>query len=181
MLLRVIENGLLVYSPHTALDAVTGGVNDWLAAAFPFTSKRAILAHPVTTSHEAIGQGRLLGLGEAIGLDEAIRRLKSHLGVDTLRVAAASGAGAVPDISSIALAAGAGGGVVAKVPADLYVTGEMRHHDVLQAVQCGTSVLLSEHTNTERGYLPLLRDQLVGMSGLSVQVSREDASPLLPV
>ena len=30
LLLRAIEQGVAIYSPHTALDAVRGGVNDWL-------------------------------------------------------------------------------------------------------------------------------------------------------
>jgi dinuclear metal center YbgI/SA1388 family protein len=34
VLLRALEAGVAVYSPHTALDAAAGGVNDWLASAF---------------------------------------------------------------------------------------------------------------------------------------------------
>jgi dinuclear metal center YbgI/SA1388 family protein len=33
MLLTAIERNILIYSPHTALDAAEGGVNDWLANA----------------------------------------------------------------------------------------------------------------------------------------------------
>jgi len=29
-----LENKIAVYSPHTSFDAVSGGVNDWLASAF---------------------------------------------------------------------------------------------------------------------------------------------------
>jgi putative NIF3 family GTP cyclohydrolase 1 type 2 len=29
-----LENKIAVYSPHTSFDAVSGGVNDWLAGAF---------------------------------------------------------------------------------------------------------------------------------------------------
>src|SRR6478609_7764330 len=34
VLLRALDAGLCVYSPHTALDAAEGGMNDWLARAF---------------------------------------------------------------------------------------------------------------------------------------------------
>lgn len=30
-LLRLAQEGISVYSPHTAVDAVPGGLNDWLA------------------------------------------------------------------------------------------------------------------------------------------------------
>eukprot|EP01119_Soliformovum_irregulare_P011432 TRINITY_DN2857_c0_g1_i1.p1 TRINITY_DN2857_c0_g1~~TRINITY_DN2857_c0_g1_i1.p1 ORF type:complete len:402 (+),score=118.24 TRINITY_DN2857_c0_g1_i1:173-1378(+) len=34
IVIRAIENRIAVYSPHTAVDALNGGVNDWLASAF---------------------------------------------------------------------------------------------------------------------------------------------------
>ena len=37
--------------------------------------------------------------------------------------------------------------------ADLWITGEMSHHEALDAQQNGVSVLLCEHSNTERGFL----------------------------
>jgi putative NIF3 family GTP cyclohydrolase 1 type 2 len=29
-----LENRIAVYSPHTSFDAISGGVNDWLASGF---------------------------------------------------------------------------------------------------------------------------------------------------
>ena len=47
-----------------------------------------------------------------------------------------------------------GGSLLAQVQADIYLTGEMSHHAVLDAIhRHQTSVILCEHTNTERGYL----------------------------
>lgn len=40
------------------------------------------------------------------------------------------------------------------------MAGEMSHHDVLDAVANGISVILCEHSNTERGFLSELRDAL---------------------
>ncbi len=56
-------------------------------------------------------------------------------------------------IRTIAICAGSGSSVLGNVKADLYFTGEMGHHDVLDSVSKGTSVILTEHTNSERGYL----------------------------
>lgn len=66
----------------------------------------------------------------------------------------------VKEISSVAVCAGSGGSVLRNVVADLYVTGEMSHHEVLHAVYNGTSVILCEHSNTERGYLHELKTKL---------------------
>lgn len=56
-------------------------------------------------------------------------------------------------ISTVALCAGSGTSVLAGVKADLYLTGEMLHHDVLEATQIGTTVILCNHSDSERGYL----------------------------
>jgi putative NIF3 family GTP cyclohydrolase 1 type 2 len=62
---------------------------------------------------------------------------------------------------------------------DLLITGEMRHHDVLAKVASGAAVVLTDHTNTERGYLPILARRLErGLSGVTVVVSRCDVDPL---
>jgi putative NIF3 family GTP cyclohydrolase 1 type 2 len=63
---------------------------------------------------------------------------------------------------------------------DLLLTGEMRHHDVLARKQRGTHVLLSEHTNSERAYLPRYAEALTARCpGLLVSVSALDCDPLM--
>ena len=51
---------------------------------------------------------------------------------------------------------------------------------VLAAVERGTSVILCEHTNTERGYLAVFADRLGAALGgrAEVAVARADADPL---
>lgn len=186
--LEAIEQRVAVYSPHTALDAAPGGVNDWLAGAFEWTSLRAlqpkgdVLGRP---HDHSIGQGRLLELARPERPHEVLERIKRYLGLDTLRFAAArNGSGAEPErpIASIALCPGAGGSVLAGVKADLYLTGEMRHHDVLAAVDTGTCVVLTEHTNSERGYLPELAARLKERApALDVRIAISDADPLRTV
>jgi len=47
-----------------------------------------------------------------------------------------------------------GGSVFSGVKADLFITGEMGHHQVLEICdRNGAHVLLTEHSNCERGYL----------------------------
>jgi dinuclear metal center YbgI/SA1388 family protein len=290
VLLRALEAGLGVYSPHTALDAARGGVNDWLAGAFGPGRSTPLVAHASAASAEfklvvfvprpqvaalrhalaselgagvignysecsyeldgrgsffgsdaasphvgsrgqlelvdevrlemrcpssavpglarviaahhpyeepawdlyplistpsasspALGAGRLLELATPISLMDAIARLKAHLGVATLRVASSGPHDAGMPITRVAVCAGAGGSLFEKVhSAELFVTGEMRHHDVLAKVRQGASVLLSEHTHTERGFLPNFARQLEAASRgqLQVLISQVDADPL---
>ena len=43
ILLTCVENKIAVYSPHTALDAIKGGINDWLVTAFGASHSTPIL------------------------------------------------------------------------------------------------------------------------------------------
>ena len=83
-------------------------------------------------------------------------------------------------MKSVAVCAGSGSIVLAGVRADLYVTGEMSHHEVLDATHSGASVLLCEHSNTERGFLTVLQQKLnVLLDNLvDIRVSERDKDPL---
>lgn len=178
IVLRAIRAGISIYSPHTALDAAPGGVNDWLCEAFGPGEARGIPTPPPGATAPAIG--RALTLAAPMTLDACVAGVKAHLGLDHVRLAAAPAhADGSRGIATIALCAGAGGGVLAGQEADLYLTGEMRHHDILAAVERGTSVLVCDHTNTERGYLTRLRDRLAAVcAGVEFAVSARDGEPL---
>jgi len=177
--LGCVARGIAVFSPHTALDAAPDGVNAWLLEAFGAGSRGPCLAHAADGRY---GQGRFVRLEQPLTLAEAVDRIKRHLGLSQLRVAAA------PEqendqarVGSVAACAGAGGSVFEKLSGyDLYLTGEMRHHDVRARALSGSSVVLAEHTNTERGFLPVLAQRLsVETRGaVTFHVSQCDREPL---
>jgi dinuclear metal center YbgI/SA1388 family protein len=173
---RLVCDQIFVYSPHTALDCARGGVNDWLARAFAPAS-----AEPIVPSQEGSseGVGRRLTLAGALELDDIVARLKSHLAIDHVRVAHSKTGKAA--IETVALCAGAGGSVLGSAPrVDLWLSGELRHHDILARVENGTHVIVCDHTHTERGYLPILAEQLRERLGDEVDfvVSAVDDDPL---
>ena len=65
---------------------------------------------------------------------------------------------------------------------ELFDTGEMKHHEVMGALNAGMSVLLGNHTSTERGYLPRLAQQIHKLlPKAQAIVSQVDQDPLLTV
>jgi dinuclear metal center YbgI/SA1388 family protein len=178
-ILRCAARGIAIFSPHTALDAAPGGVNDWLLDAFGEGQRGPCAPHALDSR---FGQGRFVQLGEAITLGVAVESIKRHLGLSRLRVAEALVPGGGPlAIRNIAVCAGAGGSVFEKLSGyDLYFTGEMRHHDVRARVASGSSVILCEHTHTERGYLRVLASHLTRetSSAVSFHLSQRDRDPL---
>lgn len=83
-------------------------------------------------------------------------------------------------ISSVAVCAGSGSGLLKNLSVSLYVTGEMGHHDVLHAVQSGVSVILCDHSNTERGFLKVFQKSLISLfsNEIEFKVSKFDKDPL---
>uniref|UniRef100_A0A8C2LTX7 NIF3-like protein 1 n=1 Tax=Cricetulus griseus TaxID=10029 RepID=A0A8C2LTX7_CRIGR len=91
------------------------------------------------------GMGRLCTLDESVSLATMIERIKGNL-----------------KLSHLCLALGVGKTLESpvKVVADLYLTGEMSHNEVLDAASKGINVILCEHSNTERGFLSDLQQML---------------------
>ncbi|KAL4070252.1 NGG1p interacting factor 3 [Scleroderma citrinum] len=166
-LLRLAGAGVSVYSPHTALDSVTGGINDWLVEGVipmredgePQVEHEAVVSYLDGPIHEQDqgGKGRLVVLRNAISVEELVNMIKRHLGIEYVDLARPL---IQRSVRSVAICAGSGGSVLAGVDADVYFTGEMAHHDVLAAVAAGRYVVLCGHTNTERSYLPILASKL---------------------
>ena len=171
--MKLIQKNVAVYSPHTALDAVIGGVNDWLADGVGNGEVTPIC--PIINTDT--GQGRLVALAKPVSLKTLTQRIKKYLDLNNVRVAKAD---QDTPIQIIALCAGAGTEVFKDVKADCYLTGEMSHHNILAATLNGSHVILCEHTNTERGYLPvyakILRKALG--NGIDIAVSEIDSDPI---
>lgn len=86
-------------------------------------------------------------------------------------------------IGKVGLCAGSGASVLKGLSADLYVTGEMLHHDVLDAVHRGASVILTNHSDSERGFLTVFAKELTNRleDAVAVSVSEKDEDPLKTV
>lgn len=199
-LLQCAAQGISVYTPHTVLDSVWGGVNDWLAEGVLGNDSEAGTVKSLvggTTRADMIddgGEGRLVILNSSIGMDALERRIKTHLNLSQIQVGYAAAlssslARRSSSIRTIAVCAGSGGSMLLGKQADVYFTGEMSHHEVLAAVAAGKHVILCGHTNTERGYLPILASKLrrelqggeyqgFGLTDWEVIVSENDRHPL---
>ncbi|KAG9073676.1 hypothetical protein FRC06_011211 [Ceratobasidium sp. 370] len=158
-LLRCAAGGVSVFSPHTVLDSVRGGVNDTLAASLGTASTVDVLGE---LKENDAGAGRLVTLSDPVCINTLCERVKAYCGLERLQVGLSPRFGSVTEnsIRTIALCAGSGGSVLKGAKADVYLTGEMSHHEVLAAVAKGTSVILCGHSNTERPYLPTLQRKL---------------------
>jgi len=141
------------------------------------------------------GQGRVVRLKNPLTMGEVVQMTKKHLDVQRLRMALAEKhldtKWQDAAVQTIGVCAGSGGSVLSSYQGgrglDVFVTGEMLHHDILAAAANGTTILLSDHTRSERGFLASFSRQLLkGFTRLlpadvaqpQVIVSTTDSDPL---
>ncbi|CAD7924712.1 unnamed protein product [Amoebophrya sp. A25] len=191
VMLSMLTNRIPVYATHTSFDCVTGGINDWLLSAFG-SNIVADTVLPVEglkgNPNPAFGFGRVCDLEKPLSIDDAIGVVKAHTKLPHLRLGEPMNANISKEtktISRVAVCAGSGGSVFkgyrgSKV--DLFISGEMSHHDVLELNQNGAYVLLCEHSNSERGFLPEVARRIGEKMGpdYSVEplISEVDRDPL---
>jgi len=171
------ENKIALYSPHTSFDSIKGGVNDWLAETFDIESSKPIQPGVIPEN----GMGRICDLKKEISPVEAAELVKRRTALSHVRLARS--VNPVKPIKTIAVCAGSGASVLKNVPADLYLTGEMLHHDILDAVHNDIHVILTNHSDSERGYLKDFSKILSSSLNdcVKVSVSERDADPLTTV
>lgn len=125
------------------------------------------------------GGGRLLKLSTATSVESIITQLKSHLQIDQVRVC--EGIAASDSHTCAACCPGAGGSMLnaaAQAGATLFVTGEMRHHDLAAARQQGMTVILTGHAASEQAGLARLVSKLeTKIPSASIQLSSHSATP----
>ncbi|HYO10077.1 MAG TPA: Nif3-like dinuclear metal center hexameric protein [Tepidisphaeraceae bacterium] len=154
-------------------------LNDVLAAlrkSHPYEEPAFDLVQ-LATPPEKVGQGRVGPLASPAPRAEVLERIKRELGLRHLLIAgptegavtrAACCAGSCGDFVDDAIAAGA----------DLYLTGEMKHHDALKAAARGVTVVCTLHSNSERAVLKRLRARLAErLPQLAASLSQSDRDP----
>lgn len=126
------------------------------------------------------GVGRFVTFTEPISIKEAMERVKNHTKVKYCRIAYALNSGPDTLISTAAVVPGSGGKVLMNVKADLYVTGEMLHHDVLAAIHNNSSVITTTHSDSERGFLKEFAEYFQKKldNKVEVLISEKDKDPI---
>ena len=109
--------------------------------------------------------GRLVRFTKPQTLSSIITRVATALGNPAAFPLAIPQGATIESLSirSVGICAGSGSGVFADLgpeDGDLLLTGEYSHHETLAATERGKSVIALFHSNSERGFLPVLKEQL---------------------
>ena len=151
------------------------GVVRALRVAHPYEEPAFDLVR-LASSPEARGFGRV-GAVAAVQADALVERVKAALGVQHVLTAGPYDR----QVSRVAVCAGSGAELLGDAIAagvDLFLTGELRHHDALRAVEAGMALVCTRHSTSERAALvPLERRLVLSLPGVTVTRSQEDREP----
>ena len=173
--LTLVRGGIALFTAHSNLDMVPGGVSDVLAQRLGL-SQTSVL-QPWSQQQEAIGLGRIGDLEESMPLEQFAYFVGNALETDGIRyvgqkdqmvkrIACCGGSGAY--LYEEALAKGA----------DCYVTADVKYHDALIAWETGPCLIDAGHWATENPVMPVLATYLQEkMPELSVHLSQNKAEP----
>jgi len=162
----LLRNGIGLFAAHTNLDAAKGGVNDTLCA---------LLEIGETTPIDE-GVGRIGVLKQPVPMTAFIETVetKLHAGV---RFAGDPNA----PVTRVAVLGGSGASAIreaAEQKADVFLTGEVKHSDAIDARTLGLNLIAAGHYETERAVLePLIRRLQNECFDVQYNLSRADASP----
>ncbi len=123
------------------------------------------------------GLGRIGKLAEPMRLNKVIERIKEYTG--------AKAVGIVGDdnrlVKRAAVCAGSCGKIINAVIAekcDLYLTGELKHHQALAAQEAGVTCICLSHTVSERFILKKFAKQLQKqIKQMTIRISKKDTDP----
>lgn len=140
-----------------------------------------LTAVPVDRAGRPVGLGRVGDLPEVEQLGELADRLREELPAPHLRVAGSR----AREVRRVAAVGGAGRALIdaaTAAGADVLVTGDLTHHEALNAREQGLALIDAGHHATEQAAMPAWRQQLATAGrdqGLSAEVvaSRVDTAP----
>lgn len=165
---QLIRHNIGMFAAHTNLDAAPGGVNDSLAALLGLVRVRPL-------PPENLGR-----IGE---LPKPMRFSKFVVLCESRLHAAAHTVGNHNDtVQTIGMIGGAGGGEIAIAKAancDVFVTGEMKHHEALEAEYLGMHCCVLGHYETENIVLaPLINRLQKEKSDVQYKLTQSGKAPM---
>lgn len=157
-----IKNNLPILSAHTNLDIATEGVNFALANKLELKD-----IENMGTGEEILWVGKT----DRKTPEEFAEFISEKL--DTMVSFAPSGKG----IETVAVCGGSAGEFLykaAEMGLDAYITGEIKHHEYLDAKRLGLSIYCAGHFETENPVVPLLAKKIKESTGIETVIIQQE-------
>ncbi len=166
----LIRHDICCYAMHTNFDVM--GMADAMADELKIQNAKVL---EVTYEDEIAteGCGRYGNLLKSYSLSEYAKEVKEQLGLDHVLVY-----GQLDSlVESVAIMPGSGSDMIGKALeacVDVMITGDIKHHQGIDAVAQGLSIIDAGHYGTEKIFVPYLKEYLLrNTSGLVIKTPYE--------
>ena len=159
-LLKLIANDVAVFSAHTSFDAVPGGMADLAGILLQLEQTQPL--EPMNGKDEdPWGIGIVGNLHQPMTLKLFCQKVKESFALDHINLFA--GGHMQQPVRRIAVCPGSGRSLVDAAldsQADVFLTGDIGHHEGLDLVEQGVSVIDAGHFGLEKIFIPVMADKL---------------------
>ena len=166
LLNMAVRHRLAVFSAHTNLDIVAGGINDILSERIGLTNLKILRKtsapckiQPSDIACSAQGLGRIGTLENPLELITFAKGIKKKMGIKTIRFA---GNPSLP-VKEVAVCSGSGSGLLADFfasGAQVYVSGDLKYHDARDVEAANLGIIDIGHFSSEKLIIHALSERL---------------------
>ena len=155
-ILKLAEKNIAVYSMHTNVDSAVHGLNDYILDKLSLGGEKSVWMK--NENYPESGLGRILKLKKEDSLHNIIKIVKERLNLKKIRVAGNEN----KKIKKIAVLSGSGGSLISEIDktVDLYITGDLKHHETLDALEEGLTLIDLGHYESENIFSELIKKDL---------------------
>ena len=173
---KAIKQNIAIYSAHTSLDSVWGGINTRLADMLGVKDYRILDGRNQESGDKTqTGLGVIGQLEAPMAYDDFVQRVKDVLNATYVRYTRPAQA----QIQRVALCGGAGAEFIGEAitqGADVYLTADCKYHE-FQDADGQIGLIDVDHWISERHAREIFRDILEPM-GLKCYISEADRTPI---
>ena len=161
-ILNLIKSDIALYSSHTNLDSVCGGINDIITRVLGYENSVVMEKSKFESkgfNDKACGIGRIVELDKSMSLIELCKDVKNKLGIDNLRYCGED----TKSISKLAIVNGSGQdyfSLAKALGADCIITGDTSYHYISDFNEEGIAIIDAGHFATEWPAMRLFADIL---------------------
>ncbi|MGL5970825.1 MAG: Nif3-like dinuclear metal center hexameric protein [Cetobacterium sp.] len=147
-IIKLIENGIAVYSMHTNLDSAVSGLNDFLGEKI-LGFKDGKILDSLEKKGQEYGIGRVYKLDEVLSIEKLSNILKEKLNLDCISLVKGK---ELKEIKKVALVSGSGASYwrkAKKMGAQVLITGDVKYHEAMDAREENFTLIDIGHFESE--------------------------------
>lgn len=166
-ILKILKNDISVIAMHTNFDIANGGMADICSERLGL-SNTCVFERTNIFDGEELGIGKIGDLKKDMSLDELIKLVKTKFDLSHVSVFGRENINS--NIRRVAISPGSGRGMYkyALGEADVLITGDITHHEGLDAINEGICIIDATHYGLEHLFVEKVKSDLIRLNNIEI-------------